>query len=307
MTLQVALFLSGVFASVLAAVGGILWMTLHHLAPQRRRLREITGPPSNTLPVPAVIGPLTSPPHLVLTRISAMMPRTATRTVEVRERLAAAGYRSAAAASIFTAAQLGLPAVSAAVVLIAGFSAGAACFVAAVGYVLPDMALRYLVRERRQIIANALPDLLDLLVLCLESGCSLDQAMLKTSEELRLSYPPLAEELTLVGHEVRAGKPRAEAFRQLGERTGVEEVRNLVSLLSQADRYGTSVIQALQVNAELLRTGRRQNAEERAARASVKLVFPLVFCLFPAFYIVALGPAIMQFMRVFVEVVASVE
>ena len=306
MTLQIVFFLAVVFASVLAAVGGILWMTLHHLAPQRRRLREITGQP--TMPAPVVaVSPLSSSPHRLLTRLAAMMPRTATRTGEVRERLAAAGYRAAAAPAIFTAAQLIVPAVSAAVVVIAGFGAGAACFVAAIGYALPDIGLRYLVRERRQVIANALPDLLDLLVLCLESGCSLDQAMLKTSEELRLSYPPLAEELRLVGHEVRAGKPRAEAFRQFGERTGVEEVRNLVSLLSQADRYGTSVIQALQVNAELMRTGRRQNAEERAARASVKLVFPLVFCLFPAFYIVALGPAIMQFVRVFVEVVASVE
>jgi tight adherence protein C len=305
MSLQFALFLSGVFASVLAAVGGILWMTLHHLAPQRRRLREITG--QRNLPGPAVVSSLTSSPHVLLTRIAAIMPRTATRTVQVRERLAAAGYRSGTAPSIFTAAQLVLPAVSVGVVIASGLSAGVACFVAAVGYALPDIALRYLVRERQQIIANALPDLLDLLVLCLESGCSLDQAMLKTSEELKLSYPPLAEELTLVGHEIRAGRPRADAFRQLGERTGVEDVRTLVSLLSQADRYGTSVIQALQVNAELLRTGRRQNAEERAARASVKLVFPLVFCLFPAFYIVALGPAILQFMRVFVEVVASVE
>src|SRR4026207_1164280 len=104
MNLQFALFLSGVFASVLAVVGGILWTTLHHLAPQRRRLREITSQPN--LPGPAVVGSLTSSPHVLLTRIAAIMPRTTTRTVQVRERLASAGYRSGPAASIFTAAQL---------------------------------------------------------------------------------------------------------------------------------------------------------------------------------------------------------
>jgi tight adherence protein C len=124
---------------------------------------------------------------------------------------------------------------------------------------------------------------------------------------LSLTYQPLADELTLVSNEIRAGKPRSEAFRHFADRTGVEEVRSLVSLLVQTDRYGTSVVQALQINAELLRTQRRQDAEERAARASVKLVFPLVFFLFPAFYIVALGPAMLQFVRVFVEVVSAVE
>lgn len=306
MTLTVALFLCAVFGSVLAVVGGLLWLALHHLAPQRRRLRELTGQPAQ---IPAATAPLTATPHPLFARIAAMMPRSPVRTGQVRERLVAAGYRTANAPSIFTAAQILLPAASIVVVLVAGglAASGIACLVAAVGYTLPDIALRHLVRRRRAVIADALPDLLDLLVLCLESGCSLDQAILKTSEELSLTYQPLADELTLVSNEIRAGKPRSEAFRHFAERTGVEEVRSLVSLLVQTDRYGTSVAPALQINAELLRTQRRQDAEERAARASVKLVFPLVFLLFPAFYIVALGPAILQFVRVFVQVVSTVE
>lgn len=306
MTLKVALFLCAVFGSVVAVVGGLLWLALHHLAPQRRRLRELTGQPAQT---PAATAPLTATPHPLFARIAAMMPRSPMRTGQVRERLVAAGYRTANAPSLFTAAQILLPAASIVVVLAAGGLAASsiACLVAAVGYPLPDVALRHLVRRRRAVIAEALPDLLDLLVLCLESGCSLDQAILKTSEEMGLTFQPLADELTLVSNEIRAGKPRAEAFRHFADRTGVEEVRSLVSLLVQTDRYGTSVARALQINAELLRTQRRQDAEERAARASVKLVFPLVFLLFPAFYIVALGPAILQFVRVFVQVVSAVE
>ena len=306
MTLKVALFLCAVFGSVLAVVVGLLWFALHHLAPQRRRLRELTGQPAQT---PAAAAPLTEMPHPLFARIAAMMPRSPMRTGQVRERLVAAGYRTANAPSIFTAAQILLPAAAIVVVLAAGglAASGIACLVAAVGYPLPDVVLRHLMRRRRAVIADALPDLLDLLVLCLESGCSLDQAILKTSEELGLTSQPLADELTLVSNEIRAGKPRAEAFRHFADRTGVEEVRSLVSLLVQTDRYGTSVAHALQINAELLRTQRRQDAEERAARASVKLVFPLVFLLFPAFYIVALGPAMLQFVRVFVEVVSAVE
>jgi len=306
-TLHIAVVLSAVFASVSAVVGGILWVALHRLAPQRRRLREITG--DSVGAAPAAVMRLRSSPHPLVARVAAMMPRTTTRTAQVRERLVAAGYRSAPAASIFASAQLAVPVASVVVVLVAGgvAASGFACLAAAIGYALPDIVLRHLVAQRRQVIAKALPDLLDLLVLCLESGCSLEQAILKTSDELSLACPPLAEELALISHEVRAGKARSEAFRQFAERTGVEEARTLVSLLVQTDRYGTSVIQALRVNAELFRTGRRQDAEERAARANVKLVFPLVFCLFPAFYIIALGPAIMQFVRVFLEVVASVD
>ncbi len=158
---------------------------------------------------------------------------------------------------------------------------------------------------RRRQLQNGLPDALDLFVVCLEAGCALDQAILKASEELALVYPGLAQELKMLMAETRAGKSRIEAFKNLAERTNVEDVRSLVAMLIQTDRFGTSVSLALKTFAEVSRTKRRQRAEERAAKVSVKLVFPLVLCLFPAFYVVTLGPAIIQFYEVFFKQMAN--
>jgi len=166
------------------------------------------------------------------------------------------------------------------------------------GYVLPSFILDFKISARQKVIRNGLPDALDLLIVCLESGSSMDAAILRVSDELALPYPPLAEELKLLITETRAGKPRLEAFRNFAERTGVDDVRALVAMLVQTDRFGTSVSQALRTHAETSRTKRRQRAEERAAKIGVKLVFPLVFLLFPAFFVVTLGPAIIRFARV---------
>jgi tight adherence protein C len=127
----------------------------------------------------------------------------------------------------------------------------------------------------------------------------MDQAIIKSTDELEISYPALAQEFRLVVTETRAGKPRMEAFRNLASRTGTDDIRALVAMLVQTDRFGTSVSQALRTHAETSRTKRRQRAEERAQKVGVKLVFPLVFMLFPAFFVVTLGPAVIQFVRVF--------
>jgi tight adherence protein C len=156
-----------------------------------------------------------------------------------------------------------------------------------------------LISRQKTRIDNGLPDALDLMVVCVEAGCGLDQAIQKTSIELEISHPELANELKLITTEVRAGKPRLEAFRNFAARTKVDDVKSLVAMLVQTDRFGTSVAQALRTHAETSRTKRRQRAEERAAKIGVKLVFPLVFFLFPAFYVVTLGPAVIQFVRVF--------
>ena len=134
--------------------------------------------------------------------------------------------------------------------------------------------------------------MLDLLIVCLEAGSSLDQAIIKASEELAIAYPALAEELRVLTTETRAGKPRLEAFKNLAQRTKVDDVRALVAMLVQTDRFGTSVAETLRTMADEMRTKRRQAAEERAAKVGAKLVFPLVFCLFPALYVVMLGPAV---------------
>jgi tight adherence protein C len=148
-------------------------------------------------------------------------------------------------------------------------------------------------------IENGLADALDLLVVCIEAGLGLDQAIVKTSDELAIAYPVLANELRIVTTEIRAGKPRIEAFRSFSDRTKVEDVRTLVAMLIQTDRFGTSVGQALRTHADTSREKRRQRAEERAQKIAVKLVFPLVLCFFPAFYVVVLGPAIITFVRSF--------
>ena len=153
--------------------------------------------------------------------------------------------------------------------------------------------------KRKRQIQDGLPDALDLFIVCVEAGCGLDQAIVKASEELDITYPALTHELRLITTEIRAGKPRLEAFKNFAARTQVDDVRSLVALLVQTDKFGTSIAQALRTHAETSRTKRRQRAEERAAKVGVKLVFPLVLFLFPAFYVVILGPAVIQFIRVF--------
>ena len=154
-------------------------------------------------------------------------------------------------------------------------------------------------RSARRRSRTVCPDALDLLIVCVEAGCGLDQAIVKATDELEIAYPALAEELRLVTTEMRAGKPRLEAFKNFAARTKVDDVQSLVAMLMQTDRFGTSIAQALRTHAETSRTKRRQRAEERAAKVGVKLVFPLVLFLFPALYVVMLGPAVIQFVRVF--------
>ena len=165
------------------------------------------------------------------------------------------------------------------------------------GYILPDFMLSKRVSARQEKIQLALPDALDLLVVCVEAGLGLDQAILKTSEELRVTHTDICDELNLVNLELRAGKPRKDALKNLADRTGVEDVMGLVSMLIQTDRFGTSVAQSLRVHSDSLRTKRRQRAEERAHKVSVKLVFPLVFLIFPAMFVIILGPGIIKIMQ----------
>src|SRR5205823_1053525 len=144
---------------------------------------------------------------------------------------------------------------------------------------------------RQDAIREGLPDLLDLLVVCLEAGLSIDQAALRSSEEMRIAYPVVAEEIGLVMLEARAGQARLDAWKRLGERTNVESAQMLISILVQADQFGTGISKTLRAHADTMRIRRRQQVEELAAKTTVKLVFPLVLCIFPAFFLVVLGPA----------------
>ncbi len=159
------------------------------------------------------------------------------------------------------------------------------------GLLLPNVWLNSKLRNRQTEIFHSLPDVLDLMTVCVEAGLGLDSAIIKISEEKQFSKQILADEFKIVSREIRAGKPRVEAMRDLGERTGVDDIKSLVALLIQTDKLGASLARSLRVHSDSLRTKRRQIAEEAAAKTSVKLIFPLAFFIFPALFVVLLGPA----------------
>lgn len=174
-----------------------------------------------------------------------------------------------------------------------------------VGILLPDFVLRWKIRKRQEEITDSLPDGLDLLVVCVEAGLGLNASFIKITEEFHLSSPALSEEFDIVNREMVAGKPRQDALRALAERTGVEDVKSLTAMLIQTEKLGTSLAQSLRVHSDSLRTRRRQKAEERAAKTTIKLVFPLVFLLFPSLFIVILGPGVITIIQVLLPTTAK--
>jgi tight adherence protein C len=220
----------------------------------------------------------------------------------VAELLTHAGYRSARAPYLFWGIRVALMAglavfgfLTASVVGVAFvFTLLAALYLAAIGYVLPTMVIRSRARARQKEMTLALPDAIDLLVVCVEAGLGINQALLRVAQEIHHVSDVLSKELHLTNLEIRAGRPRNEALRNLTDRTGVEDVRGLMSTLVQAERFGTPVGPALRVHAEVLRDKRKQRAREAAAKTTIKLVFPLVFCIFPALFVVLIGPALIQ-------------
>jgi tight adherence protein C len=292
--------LGALFFGVAITAGALAANFLARSAPERRRLDQLAS--ASGLIVDSAA--LTDAPTSIAKRIATFVPKSPKDMSALRRRLTAAGYRTVNAAILYSAAQIVCPLVIALVTLSAvGFRRGwiPALLAGIVGAMLPGFWLARQTRRRQKVIRNGLPDALDLLIVCLEAGSSLDQGIVKASDELTIAYPALAEELRLVTTETRAGKPRLEALKNLAARTRVDDVRALVAMLVQTDRFGTSVAQALRTHAETSRIKRRQNAEERAAKLSVKLVFPLVFFLFPALYVVILGPAVIRITNVFMK------
>jgi tight adherence protein C len=211
-----------------------------------------------------------------------------------------AGYRSPNAVLALNGAKLVLPPVLVALVYASGiYRLNPLVFFLLAGmggYLLPETWLLWRVRARQHRLRLSLPDGLDLLVICVESGLGLDQALTRVAEELQVVHPELSSELQFVNLEMRVGKSRVEALRELGRRTGLEDVKALVAMLVQTERFGTSVGQSLRVHSDDLRTKRRQRAEEMAAKTSVKMVPALVFFIFPALMLVILGPAVILFL-----------
>jgi tight adherence protein C len=214
-----------------------------------------------------------------------------------------AGYRSASAMMAMQGMKILMPVAFVALVFATGMYRLNVVFVpllaAVVGYLLPELWLMWKVQDRQHRLRVALPDALDMLVICVEAGLGLDQALMRVAQELRITHPQLSEELQLVNMEMRVGKTRLEAMRELARRTGVEDIKALVAMLIQTERFGTSIAQSLRVHSDDLRIKRRQRAEEMSAKTTVKMVPPLVFFIFPALMVVILGPAVITLMRQF--------
>jgi Flp pilus assembly protein TadC len=238
-----------------------------------------------------------------------VLPRTMDEVSVIQQRLIRAGYRKSGALRLFYGLKVVTPLFLVAVATLTRAYEYGAFFVYglafAIGFLLPDFVLGNRIHSRQLKIRLGLPDALDLMAICIEAGMGLDQTIQRVAEELSISRAEISEEFAAVNLEQRAGRPRAEAWKNLAERTDVDSVRALVATLVQADQYGTSVSKALRVHSETLRTRRRQQVEEQAAKTAVKLVFPLVFFIFPSLFVVALGPAVIKMLAGFEKFLGS--
>jgi tight adherence protein C len=231
--------------------------------------------------------------------ISKAIPLSPSDVSRTRKWLIQAGYRDAVDANYYFGARMLMAAIGfATVAVLSGLSNVPLLIgVTGLGFILPRFILKRMIRDRQNRIRLGLPDALDLTVICVEAGLALDQALMRVGQDLHHAHPDLSDEFSLVNLEMRAGKPRAEALRNLVERTGVDDIRSLVGTLIQTDRFGTSVAQALRVHSDSLRTERRQRAEEQAAKTTIKMVVPLVLFVLPSIIFVTIGPAVIALIR----------
>lgn len=297
--LAIALFLT--FATAMFAFGTAVWAPASTLGTRLRSLIGMRDQGSKMRLQDRLV-------HQALDPLSRAVPRSPGEVSRTRAWLMQAGYRESEHLTIYFAIQAVVALGLLVVVMFTGIGfqrGGAVLFVIApiLGLFLPRFVLKRKIRNRQRRIQLALADGLDLAVICIEAGLGLDQAIHRVSNDLRHSHPDLSDELSLVNLEMRAGKPRAEALRNLAARTAVDDVRALVAVLLQTDRFGTSISQALRVHSDSLRTERRQRAEEAAAKTSVKMVPILVFFMLPTMFFVCVGPAVIQAIRVLLPAV----
>jgi tight adherence protein C len=294
--------LAFVFGLMLVGAGALLLMPKRAVAIDRRIEELTSGVRDRDAEEPQAMKSFLG----LVKRIGEKAPRSPKEMGQLRLRLVQAGYRREEALTMFFGIRVFL-----ALALFGLFSTPIimppniplALGGLGVGYVLPGMLLARMAKRRAHRIRLALADALDLLVVSVEAGLGLDQALSRVGAELSFAYPDLSDELRLVNLEMRAGKPRSEALRNLADRSGVDDLNSLVTMLIQTDKFGTSVAQSLRVYSETLRTKRRQRAEEAAAKTGVKMVFPLVICIFPAVWIVTIGPAAIKFVKVLLPMV----
>jgi tight adherence protein C len=277
---------------LLIASGGLL---LFYREVMLQRISEVIHPRPKEKSIGSAMQQAKSSIGNLMESVENLMPRSDKEVSIAVQRLARAGYRSEAAVKVFYGYKLVTPLVLSAIALLSGLASFGPFFVYLLtlggGFLAPDFWLGKKIKKRQKKLNRGLPDVLDLLVICMEAGLSLDQATARTAQELKGSQPELCDELNLVVLEQHAGRGRADAWKHMAERTAVESVRNLVSMLVQTEQFGTSIAKMLRVHSDSLRVQRVQMIEEMASKTSVKLVFPLVLFIFPALFLVTLGPA----------------
>ncbi len=306
MSLTQLIFLAGVFVLVVGAILAVVQLLRPSAAQERLRDldRGVSTPGAQSAGQRWLqrVAELTKP----VSKLAA--PEEGFEKSNIKLRFAHAGIRMAAAPSAFfgikTVLTLGLPLI--------GYSLAAASghmpkgnnvlllllSLAALGYYLPNIVLSSMVQSRQREIFESFPDALDLMTVCVEAGLGTESALSRVAEDMALKSVALSDELRLVNLELRAGLERERALRNLATRTGVEEVGGFVTMVSQAERFGTSIAAALRVHSAMLRTRRRQRAEEQAAKIALKLLFPLIFCIFPSLMVVLMGPAMISIYRI---------
>lgn len=302
---------------VFVAVSVVSMLILLQLGPRlvRQRLNKLAGSGETSATEPSAPAWVKHVVKLSGPIAKLSLPAEGWETSKLRIRFMNAGYRTSSSPVLFFASKTILALVLPGLLLLYAGTVGIQLqqntflllliVLAALGYFLPNVLLGRKISLRKREIFESFPDAIDLMTVCVEAGLGLDAALARVGEEMHLTSPTLAEELHLVNLELRAGSTRERALRNLALRTGVEEVDMLVAMLVQADRFGTSVADSLRVHSESLRTKRRQRAEEAAAKIPVKLLFPLIFCIFPSMLLVLLGPAFISIYRVLLPTMAG--
>jgi tight adherence protein C len=299
--------------AIFGAFAAAAWVALEYMAKSKpralERLDEIKNPQKRRAAQAEAVLKKPDGFSAVVQKTSELAksfaPKSEAQSNKLKNTLSSAGFRMEGLVPVFYGLKFVMLVVGfffggGTLLWMKGFSQGTFIWVAAVTalcFWLPDIVLGFMARSRQQAVFLALPDVLDMMVVCVEAGLGLDQAMRKVSEEMKKAYPVLSAEFNLTNFHLQMGKSRADALHDLGVRTGVADLRSLAAVLIQADRFGSSIAQALRVQSESMRTRRQQMAEEKAAKTAVKLLFPLVVFIFPGIFVVLVGPAAITMVR----------